>query len=276
MLAFVYADTPNNNHPGTFFVACAGGCADAANWTETTLTEAFAFDKPSIAFTPGGQPRIAHGLSLDDGLYLAYAACDAGCADPANWQVTLLTKMHGSATYSLQSDAQGRPRLAFLSGSYAAAPFTDHQLYYLWCDAGCAADAANWQFANVGVYMAAGNVDLALDAQGRPRLAFMMAEGLGYGWCNGQCESDAGVWQTGVVESNDSLAENFEVLPIHKCTVSKWINGNRAWLVMDKDGNPRLAYDAQHIWSGVYVDDPGRNCYIEDVTMARAAFFDQP
>jgi len=52
------------------------------------------------------------------------------------------------------------------------------------------------------------------------------------------------------VESQDSLADNYEVLPIRRCTVSTWFNGQRSSLALDSAGNPRIAYDAQYGWYG--------------------------
>jgi len=271
--AFVYTDTSNNNHPGTFYMSCSAGHTNAANWTETTLTSSFNFDKPSLAFSPDGRPRLAFGLFYDDELYLTYAECNGEDTNPTDWSMTLLSKIHGSAMYNLQSDGNGNPRLALSSGSYASAPFTDHQLYYLWCNHEATASATNWSFNNVGLFLTSGTVDLALDAQGRPHLSYLVAEGLGYAWCNTGAESDSAIWQRRIVESNASLAGNYEVLPINTCSASAWINGQRSSLALDAAGNPRIGYDAQHIWSGVYVDQPWENCNFKDITMTRFAFF---
>jgi hypothetical protein len=273
--AFVYTDTPDNNHVGTFFVSCVRDCTEAANWTETTLTTDDVFNKPSLVFTREGRPRLAFGAndwsSLD--LYLAYAECEGDGTNPDDWSATILTSIHGSAMYALQVDAEGKPRIAFASGSYAAAPFADHQLYFLWCKEGAATDPANWSFNNVGLYLTLGAVDLALDSQDRPRLTYLTSQGLGFGWCNNDSESAAATWEHRIVESNVSLADNYEMLPIRRCTVSAWINGQRSRLALDKNGNPRIAYDAQHIWSGVYVERPWESCYWKDATIARFAFF---
>jgi hypothetical protein len=272
-VAFVYTDTPDieNPHRGAFYMSCASGCTDLRNWTDTRITASYIMN-PALAFSPDGHPRLAFGIFLDTDLYLAYAQCDGDSSDPAQWSALVLTRMHGTATYSLQSDRNGRPRLAFSSGSYAAAPFTDHQLFYLWSMAGDVTDPGNWHFNNVGLYMTSGGVDLALDAQDRPRLSFLVGAGLGYGWCDRDAETPNPVWEYRIVESNAALASDYEVLPIMKCTVSAWINGQRSSLALDPMGHPRFGYDAEHIWSGVYVDKPWQSCYSKDITMARLAF----
>lgn len=274
--AFVYTDTSNNGHPGTFYMSCTAGHTNAANWIETTLTTDFIFDKPSLAFAPDGRPRLAFGLSYQDSLYLAYAQCDGASTNPASWSMTLLSEIHGSAMYSLQADTNGHPRLALSSGSYAAAPFADHQLYYLWCNEGATVSATNWSFNNVGLFLTSGAVDLALDTLGRPRISHLTAEGLGVAWCNTGAASANAVWQRRVVESNASLAGDYEVLPIVPCSSSSWINGQRSSLALDAAGNPRFGYDAQHLWTGVYLDPPGGTCHFTDITMTRFAFLNLP
>lgn len=122
--AFIYTDTIQNNHPGTFYMSCQANCTDASQWTETTLTTGALFDKVSLAFAPGGQPRLAFGFTDANGdLYLSYAACEANCTDGANWPGTTLVQIHGSAKFNLALDSSGRPRLGVYSGSYAYNPF---------------------------------------------------------------------------------------------------------------------------------------------------------
>jgi hypothetical protein len=270
--AFVYTDTSNNNHPGTFYLSCPGGCGDLSNWTETPLSIDYLFDKPSLSFSPTGQPRLAFGVFKDNELYLAYAQANSDGTGPSDWSSAILTKMHGSATFSLAIDGRGFPRLAFSSGSYAVAPFTDHQLYYLWSTTGSPIDLATWSFNNVGLFLTSGGVDLVLDGNGRPRLSYLTGSGLEFGWCDQNAESESPSWQHRVIESNDALAANYDVLPINRCTVSAWVNGQRSSIALDPAGNPRFAYDAQHLWNGVYTDHPWDNCSFQDITVARFAF----
>jgi hypothetical protein len=276
--AFIYTDTIQNNHPGTFYVSCQANCTDASQWDETMLSEGL-FDKVSLAFSPGGQPRLAFGFFDENAdLYLSYAQCDANCDDGANWVGTTLVQIHGTAKYSLAVDTHGRPRIGVYTGSYAYDPFQSQQLNYLWCDSGCSA-GQNWFFAGTGLPFGSGDgVDLALDGQDRPRMSFETAgQGLGYAWCDADCESEAAAWQSQEVESQASLAENYEVLPIRRCTVSTWFNGQRSSLALDPAGHPRLAYDAQHWWYGTeQVNGEQQPCNYQDVTVTRISILNQP
>jgi hypothetical protein len=277
--AFIYTDTIQNNHPGTFYMSCQANCTDAAQWTETTLTTGALFDKVSLAFSPGGQPRLAFGFfDANSDLYLSFAQCDANCTDGANWSGTALTQIHGSAKFNLAVDGSGRPRLGVYSGTYAYDPFQAGKLLYIWCDSGCSA-AQNWFFAETGVSNGSGDgVDLALDQSNRPRMSFeTAAQALGYAWCDTNCESGSAAWQSQEVETQADLADNYEVLPIHRCTVSTWFNGQRSSLALDSAGNPRIAYDAQHWWYGTeIVGGVPQPCNYQDVTVTRISIINQP
>jgi hypothetical protein len=277
--AFIYTDTYQNDHPGTFYLSCQSSCTNFNQWTETTLLSG-AIDKPTLTFSPSGQPRLAFGYyDQDQNLYLAYAQCDAGCTDANNWSAVSLAQLHGTAKYNLQVDSNGNPRLGFYSGSYGYAPFDPQQLYYLWCNTGCTTDAGNWFLSNTNMPFGSGDgVDIALDKLNRPRLSFQIAgKGLGYAWCNTNCESTSSAWQSVEVESQQSLSHNFEVLPVQRCTVSTWFNGQRTSLALDPAGNPRFGYDAQHWWFGTeMVNGVPVSCNYQDVTVARYALAKQP
>jgi hypothetical protein len=237
------------------------------------------FDKVSLAFSPGGGPRLAFGyFDENQDLYLSYAQCDQNCTNGANWSGTGLVQIHGSAKFNLAVDSNGRPRLGFFSGSYAYDPFTSQNLFYLWCNSACGT-SSSWFFTDTGMSSGSGDgVDLRMDGQGRPRMSFETSgQGLGYAWCNTACESDGAVWQSQEVETQASLSNNYEVLPIHRCTISTWFNGQRSSLALDANGNPRIAYDAQHWWYGTEeVGGAPKPCNYQDVTVTRISIINQP
>jgi hypothetical protein len=277
---FVYTDTWQNDHQGTFYMSCLVNCTESSQWTETMLSGNTLYYKPSLAFSPDGKPRLAFGFfDANNDLFLAYVQCDVDCTVPDNWSGQYFHPIHGTAMLNLQVDSLGRPRLGLFSGSYATAPLESNQLYYLWCNFGCTESGENWSVANTGLPYGSGDgVDLVLDSQDRPRMSFQIAgHGLGYTWCNSNCESGSGTWESLEVESQQSLANNYEVLPVRRCTVSTWLNGQRTSLALDKNGNPRIGFDAQHWWYGTeIVGGVPKSCSYQDVTVTRVAFFNQP
>jgi len=276
--AFVYVDTASE-HFGTFYATCAEAtCQDASVWYEGQIAGVQLL-QPALAFTPQGQPRVvAQAFDSDNENYLWYAQCDADCTTGENWGYMRLQPTHGSASHSLQVDAQGRVRLAWASGSYASAPFQPHELYFFWCDSGCTEDGANWGYAQVNLsFHAGGTIDMQLDAQGRPRIAYdELLDGLGYAWCVADCASPNAQWRDADAEPSSVLSNDYDILPIRRCTVSKWFAGVRPALALDSQGNPRIVHDAQHWWYGQEdVNGVPHICNYKDVNVTRIALFAQ-
>jgi hypothetical protein len=284
--AFVYADW-SRDHNGTFYIGCftapASGCTDANNWTEVNLAESH-FDVPSLVFSRLGQPRVAFGLHQDLGdgsVYkLWYAQCDQVCVNADNWAYVSLTKAHGSMVQSLQVDASGSPRIAWFSGWEAYGPFTSYELYYLYCTTSCVdLQAGTWGYSHMALSRGpAGGVDLQLDGQDRPRVAYQeLGGGLGYAWCNAGCTANGEQWRNQQIESEEALANDYDILPIRRCSISTWFGGVRPSLALDPQGNPRIGYDAQHYWYGTeIVNGVPRQCDYKDINVTRFALLPQP
>jgi hypothetical protein len=224
--------------------------------------------------------QVTNGLTST----LWYTECDQDCTDAANWSWTEITTTtyYFTMTFSLRVDSNGRPRIALYSGSYNQdpSPFDDDLLYYLSCNTQCATgEPANWQYVAIGSSTLAGqDVDLALDGQGRPRLAYSgLNDSLGYSWCDQDCEDSAAGWQHVVAESKEALSDDYDILPIRRCTISAWLNGVRPTLALDPQGNPRIAYDAQHYWYGTeIVGGQVRDCNFKDVNVTRLLSLNRP
>jgi len=128
--AFVYTDTTQNNHPGTFYMSCQANCTDSNQWTETPLHTAELFDKVTLAFSPSGQPRLAFGFFDENiDLYLSYAQCDSNCTDGANWTGMPLVQIHGTAKFSLAVDSDGQHAWEFTPARMHTLPFSPRNCY---------------------------------------------------------------------------------------------------------------------------------------------------
>ncbi len=262
-----------------YYVGCDAACTDATQWWQRRLP---------LDHFGDGLKRSAFTISADGAAHLlttvfltlttealVYLSCPATCTTPADWQVSApLLDISGNdthRTWTLAADALGRPRFVLTYSNTTA---------YAWCDADCD-EGANWyaQQLTFGArpirYPA-----LRLDAQSRPRLAFQEMEhtGLGYAWCTGACETDAADWRYGLAEDDDLLDQQMPIAPLGGCTPGAWYGGYRPALALDAQGNPYLAYDAEHLMP--CYRDPQHPEYGSDTKArwwtSRIVYFPQP
>ncbi|NLF15336.1 MAG: hypothetical protein GX597_26395 [Anaerolineaceae bacterium] len=234
---------------GFVYATCDGNCTTAANWHDALIDFGpdVYFDGPQLALNGSGQPRV---VAINDDEQLLYAQCDANCAQAANWTRVTLYDGVGEfldeyPNYSLRLDAAGRPRIAFY-----LADASDTNLYYAWSNAEFTS-AASW--SNYGLVLPSADkrtLDLALDGEGRPRVAFATREGdLDLAECTANCESAAAAWQVEHVETNDELNASDPLPPDPGCQVSSWLVGNYPSLALDGAGNPTVSYYARNVQS---------------------------
>lgn len=160
------------------------------------------------------------------------------------------------------------------------------KLAYLSCDANCL-QQASWRVLDLGQPISHGQdgVDLALDGQNRPRIAYRIpspTDEMAYAWCNSACESAAAGWQTKLVPSTASAQQELPISPRQGCALPQcnpplpacssafWDAGFWPSLALDAQGNPRIAFDIKHHQSG-------NGCPVDsDARFARFAIFSQP
>ncbi len=274
---------------GGFYAWCDANCADPANWQTANMTsgwdnEYFDFEPltyASLTFTPEGNPRVVGELDpfeAETGIY--YFECNGNCGELESWQRARLSD-RGQGQYrswDIALTADGRPRVVY----YPAALPNDagEQLYYASCERNCL-NPSNWQHVNLGIGTLDGQgPDLALDAQGRPRVAYAMTNGggLGYSWCNGNCASAAN-WQHQVVENRTDLYDAWPVAYPPHCDGGIW-DGRTPVLHLDADGTVQIAYDTYYNTRCWYDDEndswePIYNFHVIQRAV-RVAYFPQP
>lgn len=234
---------------GTYYRFCNANCADGGTWSEYRLNESFLYDA-SLAFNASGLARLAYRT----GDYLAYYEN----LDGANaWSGGFFFNLGVDASFSLRLDSHDRPRLAIFNGSSGTAPTTD-RLSYAWCQTGCDS-VGNWTLQDLGLPEDYGkDVDMVLDAQDRPHLAFNVdyigspsVYGLGYARCTANCESSAATWQAAMVETSDELDATQPIPPATQGCYSYWLEtGKRPSLAVDAAGNVRIGYNCVHYQGG--------------------------
>jgi hypothetical protein len=286
---FVYTDAnygAEPDHYGTFLTTCEADCTDPENWTDTNVAVRIPenyvteyWDQVALAVTPDGRPRLLAkvwavdetGKEIENGQGLYYYECDANCTDRASFRRTrILDTGFGSYPnpgWDIEVLPDGRPRAVLFAGSDMEAANLDHTLIYMWCDADCEGD--NW---NGHALTAKGDgeaPDLALTADGHPRIAFLGEHGdLGYLTCDLDCESDKGEWALNLQDSTaDAAADRPTALP-YTCDAEIWngfmpriaIANGASWFAYDltvearclyqEIGDPLITYEFHELWRG--------------------------
>lgn len=252
---FIYFDNQGSQHWGSYYVFCDSNCTNPANWYETRLDQGGnanyeMFVYPSLAFTVNGQPRVISYISTPFGPSVVYyLQCNSNCADPANWErVALFDRGSGHAFWVLRLDSSDRPRLAFYQGAFDGG--AGEKLYYIWCNGNCL-NFDNWDGYDLELGQGIGQYpDLLIDGQNQPHLAFQInpTTGLAYAHCTANCQSGGSVWQAFMAEESSVLDADFPIAPPIGCGASYWYGGYRPSLALDGAGNPRIAYDAEHLY----------------------------
>jgi hypothetical protein len=285
---FVYGDGRNDqSHNGTFYRTCSSNCTNPSSWSEVQLSSTAIYFPLSLGIAPNGEPRLMWTNTANADTTIGYTECDAAnCLNAASWTAPLtlidLQVASSDANYSMQVDANGNPRVVWFTGTNqnTSTGIPAAQLFYLWCDSNCGANANNWNDTNVPLTAGWGATpQLVLDSTGLPHLSFdTAASGPGYGWCTANCQSASGSWQSEIVEPVSVLYQNYPVVPIYNCTISAWTSGTRTWLALDPSGNLRLGWDPQHFVSGENLDPPYQSCPVSenDINLARLAVASHP
>ncbi len=246
---------PMANYPdyGFYYLSCDAGCTTASHWYTTTVTTpGLEPDGLQMVFDPNDRPRV---LGYDNDInILFYAECNSSCSTAANWgSVGLFEPISYIGVYdgfALRVDAQGRPRVAY----YDADP-DNNVLYYAWSNSS-PLTVEGW-FSYTLNYPAASDywaLDLALDSQGRPSVAFATGElDLSYVSCTANCESATPTWQQQYIETGDDLQVSYPIATIPGCLSSAWMIMGYPSLALDAADNPNVSYWVRH---GQMCQDP--------------------
>jgi hypothetical protein len=275
------------DHIGGYYFACQANCTQPGSWTETLFTHRNGYNnelvsQPVLQFTSDGKPRILAMLyplngTGDNGIY--YFSCDGACDNSASWQRTLVAD-RGSGpypTWDLALDGQNRPRVSFFK--YDASDGTGQTLFYLWCDASCTS-SGGWRMLNLGLPKGDGiGANIELDPNGRPRIAYLDSENLGYAWCDTNCTNAAG-WRHGYADDDQTMEQEYPIARPVTCSAGIWDSYSPSF-ALDRQGNPRIAYDASYKAYCQYQDPtdptkPPSNEFIEIWHSVRTVFVPHP
>jgi hypothetical protein len=243
---------PMRNYPdyGFYYLTCDTGCTTASHWFTTTVTTPnLEPDIFQLVFDPNGRPRVL-GYDSNNG-ELVYAECNSGCTTAANWgSVGLFGPIYYLSEYPfvLRVDAQGRPRIAYYDGNA-----NNNVLYYAWSNAS-PLSVGGWSSYTLNYptndYW---SLDLAIDRQGRPRVAYPTAiiqgspDGMSYLTCTANCETTSPTWQQQFIETSDDLNTSYPIALNPDCVSSSWMLVGYPSLALGVADNPNVSYRALHI-----------------------------
>jgi len=254
---FIYEDyhpTGTQEHEGVFYAYCDAACTTPGSWRETRIMLKPDFgEQITIAFDSRGRLRgLTTMIWQNDGAAqngrLTYLSCEQGCESADNWRLTPLPLDRGyeHSQYTLKLDSRDRVRVLFFQG-YHENPRANAHLWYLRCDANCA-NSDSWAGATIdafeGAYAYDG--DLAFDANDNPRIAVYKSAALFYAWCTGACQTDDAIWAARELQLAPIMEAQMPISTWPGCLRNTWVAGERPALALDAQGNPRLAFDADH------------------------------
>lgn len=282
---FGYSINLPNGTLETYIVSCDASCTTDSNWTQVKVGDEYR-DNLWLEIDSHGLPRLAYVATVEDAQSgktdrLYYLECtNPSCgtrAEPLELQV-----FQGNGVFSMKLDAAGRPRIAENPGW--------DQVFYAACDTNCSKDG-QWIYQDIGLpqelnghFMMQGalGVDLALDAQGRPRIAYhsgYIGE-LGFAWCDASCTDSAQFWHRDIIASRSaSDAELGHIrLRCDNCVpklpdcVSDWDVGYWPRIAVATDGDLRVVYESQ-LWTNGLEG----SCRTQAIArVSRLAVFNQP
>ncbi|CAG0935028.1 hypothetical protein TFLX_03852 [Thermoflexales bacterium] len=230
---------------GLRYTTCEANCTTASNWSSARLAvNEYGLYYPQLVFNPNDQPRL---LGYDSQDRLVYLECSSSCGQVASWNhVTLpysASSLFYDSNFSFRLDGQGRPRLAFYDLDTGGTT-----LRYAWSNAN-SLTTAGW--SSYGLPYAPADdhtVDLAIDSQNRPRVAFgSETEDLSYGVCTVNCETANPTWQRQDIETGDELNLSDPIPTNPGCMVSTWMLGEYPSLALDNADRPHVSYYARHV-----------------------------
>ncbi|MFT3917714.1 MAG: hypothetical protein QM704_27620 [Anaeromyxobacteraceae bacterium] len=264
--------------PETFAMGCDAGCLEPASWGAAKIADqlwqanALRIDAAGVAHLATVVSQVDLDMGLDD--YGAYLECsDGDCGSPASWQGTGLLRAFSSRwiegidpAVSLALTADGHPRVALLSKDAAG----KRNLSWFSCDDGCTSGSRFSGGVLVQSDALDAGLDLALDAAGRPRLAYTGNADVMVAACDDGGCTDGNRWTPRAVERSGDMKPD-EIIPYPNCTVAAWVL-DRPTLAMGADGAPRVAYVATDLSGGTQNPDPTKPPCVAGPDMVFARF----
>ncbi|HEY3252317.1 MAG TPA: hypothetical protein VGJ91_00125, partial [Polyangiaceae bacterium] len=243
--------------PKTWYATCDAACGKAASWTYSEIAQEI-WEGSSLRFDRSGGAHLATVIDMNDGdqagkKLAAYLECTAtgsnACTGKDDWNGIGFIKPYESEyeavsmkpTVSLALTRAGAPRVVVL-GENSGKP---KNIIYFQCDQDCTND--HWQGAVVSNHdQIDAGLDLALDANDHPRLAYTLNYNIGLAYCDKEpCGGPTSNWDLTKVELGGDIPPD-EIFLWQNCTVGAWFLHSPS-LALTKEGKPRVGYQARDV-----------------------------
>lgn len=269
--------------PDTRYVTCEADCTTPGKWTSSSIAKDI-WQMSHLRFDANGTAHVTTATEVTNGdtkkLMAAYLECRADCTTEDAWKGIGLGEVYTSEydvvsikpTLSMALTKAGAPRVAYLGKNEAG----KKQLVYMGCEQDCSTD--HWKAIGLGEHekLSAG-LDLALDANDHPRLAYTLDYNIVLFSCDeAVCEAGEPKWDLVKVETSSELPAD-EIFLETNCTVGAWFFHNPS-IALTSSGQPRVGYQARDISGGVTRPEPNKpGCTAgTDMTWSRLALMTSP
>lgn len=264
--------------PETRLVSCDVDCANESSWTSSRIAQEI-WQGSQLRYDTSGTLHVATvvapkegGLDADTAAYLT---CAGDCTTEAAWNGIGLGAAYQSEleaitmkpSISMDLTHSGGPRVAFVGADEAG----QKRILYYACDGDCQED--HWSGILVSDHEGIGpGLDLALDANDKPRLVVTLSYDIGLWSCDASdCTAPDTAWSLLKVEAGADMPPD-EIMPYPNCTVGLWFLHGPS-LGLTGSGEPRVGYQARDISGGTTNPDPtSADCVAgTDMTFSRLA-----
>ena len=253
---------------------------DAASWKQDIIAPKDTWQASTLRFDAQGHAKVASVTTVtQDGKdpvdMSVFFECAADCGKEDSWKGIGLAPIYTSAyeavaikpTVTMALTKSGAPRVGVIAKDEAG----KKRIVYFACDADCGND--HWKATAVSEHdkISAG-LDLALDANDRPRLAYSIDYNIGLLFCDeADCSTATAKWDLTKVELGSELPAD-QIFLETNCTVGAWFFHNPS-IALTADGHPRIGYQARDISGGVQHPEPTKaDCVAgTDLTWSRVA-----
>lgn len=255
--------------PRTIVASCFDACTTADGWLAVEIADE-TWEGGALRFDQSGRAHllasaVKYELGVPSDRVPVYAECDEKCGqEGAEWRSLSLQEsayedrekaVSMRPAVSMELTADGKPRaVAMLAGEAE----DERLVTYLECDDNCTESIESWTGTVVSnnPELAAG-LDLALDAEDNPRLAYNLGYSIFLASCDtGACASAPSEWQIEPVELASEM-EPDEIILWPNCNVDAWFLHSPN-LAISSDGTAKVGYQAAD-FSGGGVSNPDPN-----------------